>query len=96
MYFEVLVCGPLLSEDEREVLKWGHNAKVGHNAPKRLTHGKQLDTYKKATALECLVSFPCSLRSRQSSCSVSLVQDQVAVYFCSQAITDGPTRNPRL
>ena len=54
--YEVLVSGPLLSDDEREVLRWGHNARVGQNAPKRLTQGKQLDTYKKATALECLVS----------------------------------------
>jgi len=57
MLYEVLVSGPLLSEDEREVLRWGHNARVGQNTPKRLMQGKQLDIYKKATALECLVSF---------------------------------------
>ena len=46
----MLLSSPLLTADEREVLRWGHNAKVV--APKRLKH---VDTYKRATALECLV-----------------------------------------
>ena len=70
--YEVLVSGPLLSEDEREVLRWGHNARVGQNAPKRLNQGKQLDTYKKATALECLVrssaSWPFPVHASPEHC----------------------------
>lgn len=75
--------GPLLSDDEREVLRWGHNARVGQNAPKRLTQGKQLDTYKKATALECLVS--CVLQNSSAPCLLS-VHVSPAHYFDAQGI----------
>lgn len=55
-YLEQLLAGPILSDEEKDVIRWGNNAKI--STPKRFsksgTHGK---TYRAATALECLVGF---------------------------------------
>ena len=59
--YEAALSGELLSEQERGVLQWGRNAKV-KSIPKRFAAcKKQLDTYRKATAFECLVRPPCCL-----------------------------------
>lgn len=52
--FDHLLCSDALSEQELSILRWGKNAKV--KTPKRLTINHQQGTYKKATAMECLVS----------------------------------------
>uniref|UniRef100_A0A1D1ZXX7 RNase III domain-containing protein n=1 Tax=Auxenochlorella protothecoides TaxID=3075 RepID=A0A1D1ZXX7_AUXPR len=54
--YDELVAGALLTDREREVLRWGSNA--SGTVPRRVAGGK-LDrlTYRKATALECLVGF---------------------------------------
>ena len=53
-YYELLLAGQFISEEEREVLRWGRNAKV--TVPQRFkASGKHGETYKHATAVECLV-----------------------------------------
>ena len=54
IYFGVLVAGDFLTDEERDVLRWGGNAKVTTPArfSKSGSHGR---TYMRATALECLV-----------------------------------------
>lgn len=54
VYYEVLIAGTWLSEEERDVLRWGRNAKV-KSVPKRLVAAKSGEAYRKATAMECLV-----------------------------------------
>ena len=56
-FYDLLMSNQLLSQQELEVLRWGSNANVAHRAPKRLSasDSKRVGTYKKATALECLV-----------------------------------------
>jgi 23S rRNA maturation mini-RNase III len=54
MYYELLSATPFLTNDERDVLRWGRNAKV--SVPKRFTAVKNGEVYRKATAIECLVS----------------------------------------
>ena len=55
-HLEQLLAGPVLSDEERDVIRWGNNAKI--SIPKRFgksgTHAK---TYRAATAMECLVSY---------------------------------------
>lgn len=55
VFFQKLVDSADLSEEELDVLRWGRNA-TGV-VPKRIAAGGQLkrDTYRSATALECLV-----------------------------------------
>lgn len=54
-YYELLLSGQFITEEEREILRWGRNAKV--NVPPRFkASGKHAETYKHATAIECLVS----------------------------------------
>ena len=54
-YLEQLLATPLLTDHEREIIKWGKNAKI--TIPKRLSRsGAHTTTYRNATALECLVS----------------------------------------
>ena len=55
--FDHLLCADVLSEHELVILKWGKNARV-KGTPKRLTALNQQGTYKKATAMECLVRRP--------------------------------------
>ena len=54
-HLEQLLAGPVLSDEERDVIRWGNNAKI--SIPRRFgksgTHAK---TYRAATAMECLVS----------------------------------------
>ena len=53
-YLEQLLATPLLTDHEREIIKWGKNAKI--TIPKRLSRsGAHTITYRNATALECLV-----------------------------------------
>lgn len=55
-YYELLLSGQFINEEEREILRWGRNAKV--NVPTRFkASGKHAETYKHATAVECLVSY---------------------------------------
>ena len=52
--YEILQSGQFLTGAEREILRWGHNAKVV--VPKRFhASGKHINIYKQATAVECLV-----------------------------------------
>lgn len=52
--YEVLTSGQFLTQEERDVLAWGKNAKV--TVPKRFKEvGKNSGIYKCATAVECLV-----------------------------------------
>lgn len=50
----MLHAGDFLTDEERDVLRWGGNAKV--TVPQRFSKsGAHAVTYKRATALECLV-----------------------------------------
>lgn len=51
-YYEKLRDGEFLTDCEREVLRWGKNAK-NVSMPRRFTDS--VHVYKMATALECLV-----------------------------------------
>jgi len=51
VYYGVLAAGDFLTTDERDVLRWGGNAKTV--TPARFQAGSR--TYKHATALETLV-----------------------------------------
>jgi len=54
-YLEQLMAGPFLSAEEQDVIRWGNNAKI--TIPKRFSQsGKHAQTYRAATAIECLVS----------------------------------------
>ncbi|KAK9820588.1 hypothetical protein WJX72_011989 [[Myrmecia] bisecta] len=53
---DVLEAGPFLTDEERDVVRWGRNAKV--TVPKRFVgNGRHMQTYKNATAMECLVGY---------------------------------------
>ena len=53
-YYELLKSGGFLSEEEAEVLAWGRNARV--TVPPRFkASGSHAVSYKRATAMECLV-----------------------------------------
>ncbi len=53
-YYELLRAGSFLSADETDVLAWGRNARV--TVPPRFkASGSHAVTYKRATAVECLV-----------------------------------------
>ncbi|KAK9846419.1 hypothetical protein WJX81_003426 [Elliptochloris bilobata] len=55
-YYELLKAGAFLSEAEAEVLAWGRNARV--NVPPRFkASGSHAISYKRATAVECLVGY---------------------------------------
>lgn len=71
VYYGVLHAGDFLTAEERDVLRWGGNAKV--TVPPRFSKsGSHAVTYKRATALECLVS--CGLHHAR----VGLVADVMA------------------
>ena len=53
-HYELLLAGDVITEEEREVLAWGSNAKV-HVPPRFKNSGKHKLTYKHATAMEVLV-----------------------------------------
>lgn len=54
-YLEQLMAGPFLLAEEQDVVRWGKNAKI--TIPKRFSQsGKHAQTYRAATAIECLVS----------------------------------------
>lgn len=54
VYYGVLHAGDFLTAEERDVLRWGGNAKV--TVPPRFSKsGSHAKTYMRATALECLV-----------------------------------------
>ena len=53
-YYELLLAGQFIDEEERTILKWGRNAKVTI-PPRFKASGKHAETYKHATAMECLV-----------------------------------------
>ena len=53
-HYELLLAGDVITEEEREVLAWGCNAKV-HVPPRFKNSGKHKLTYKHATAMEVLV-----------------------------------------
>ena len=62
--YELLLAGSFITEEEKDVLAWGCNAKV--NVPPRFkNNSKHKLTYKRATAMEVLVGF-CSLRDAAS------------------------------
>ena len=66
VYYGVLLGGDFLTVVERDVLRWGGNAKTA--TPARFQTGSR--TYKHATALECLVRQPDALpRARGSACA---------------------------
>ena len=53
--YEMLVSSRFLTDEEAEILRWGRNARV--TPPKRFRNsGQHLDIYRRATAVECLVS----------------------------------------
>ena len=53
-YYELLTSGGFLSGEEAEVLAWGRNARV--TVPPRFkASGSHAISYKRATAVECLV-----------------------------------------
>ncbi len=53
-YYEMLRAGDFMSAEEVEVLAWGRNARV--NVPPRFKNsGSHSVSYKRATAIECLV-----------------------------------------
>ncbi|CAL8461802.1 g1333 [Coccomyxa elongata] len=55
-YYQLLLSGEFITEKERDVLRWGRNAKV--NIPPRFkASGKHAETYKHATAMECLAGY---------------------------------------
>eukprot|EP00884_Botryococcus_braunii_P019233 jgi/Botrbrau1/5994/Bobra.104_1s0024.1 len=56
LYYELLTASDWLREEERDILRWGRNAKV-KSVPKRLVAAKSGEAYRKATALECLAGF---------------------------------------
>lgn len=57
IHYELLLSGSFATEEERDVLAWGCNAKV--NVPPRFKNsGKHKLTYKHATAMEVLVGIP--------------------------------------
>ena len=54
-YLEQLLAGPVLTDEERDVIRWGSNAKI--TIPKRFSKsGTHAKSYRAATAIECLVS----------------------------------------
>ena len=54
IHYDFLKAGDFLTEEELDVLRWGHSAKV--TVPKRFSpNGAHTDTYRKSTAIECLV-----------------------------------------
>lgn len=56
VYLEQLMAGPFFSAEERDVVRWGNNAKI--TIPKRFSQsGKHAQTYRAATAIECLVGY---------------------------------------
>lgn len=60
-YLEQLMAGPVLSAEEKDVIRWGNNAKI--TIPKRFSQsGKHAQTYRAATAIECLVSQNLGMR----------------------------------
>ncbi|EIE25234.1 ribonuclease III [Coccomyxa subellipsoidea C-169] len=55
-HYQLLLSGKFITEEEREILRWGRNAKV--NVPPRFkASGKHAETYKHATAMECLAGY---------------------------------------
>lgn len=53
---ETLLAGPLLTEEERDVVRWGRNARV--SVPRRFAGaGPHAATYRAATAVEALVGW---------------------------------------
>lgn len=53
---ETLLSGPLLTDEERDVVRWGRNARV--SVPKRFAGaGPHAATYRAATAAEALVGW---------------------------------------
>ncbi|KAA6420585.1 MAG: RNA binding, partial [Trebouxia sp. A1-2] len=59
-YLEQLMAGPVLSAEEKDVIRWGNNAKI--TIPKRFSQsGKHAQTYRAATAIECLIAMVIDL-----------------------------------
>ena len=54
-YLEQLLAGPILSAEERVIIRWGNNAKMT-TTKSFAKSGLRLKTYRDATAIECLVS----------------------------------------
>lgn len=52
LQLEALLAGSFLTESERDILKWGKNAKIGHQGR---FPGEKRTMHKNARALECLV-----------------------------------------
>lgn len=77
-YLEQLMAGPVLSAEEKDVIRWGNNAKI--TIPKRFSQsGKHAQTYRAATAIECLVSQNLGVRCNAHIALCLAVQSSVLV-----------------
>ncbi len=74
-YYELLRAGSFLSEEETDVLAWGRNARV--TVPPRFkASGSHAVTYKRATAVECLVRALAATQGRgERRCQRTPLQD---------------------
>ncbi len=87
-YLEQLMAGPVLSAEEKDVIRWGNNAKI--TIPKRFSQsGKHAQTYRAATAIECLVSQNLCVRCNACNALCLVVQlDVSGVSFRPSACAD--------
>lgn len=85
-YLEQLMAGPFLSAEEQDVVRWGKNAKI--TIPKRFSQsGKHAQTYRAATAIECLVRHCLSIANHAQSCvSHPAVGQANLVSICTASI----------
>ena len=69
IHYDSLKAGAFLTEEELDVLRWGHSAKV--TVPKRFSpNGAHTDTYRKSTAMECLVRISVQSDTHKRCCDV--------------------------
>jgi hypothetical protein len=82
-YLEQLMAGPVLSAEEKDVIRWGNNAKI--TIPKRFSQsGKHAQTYRAATAIECLVSQFLGVRCAWAAMHVLTVVSTATRYVVSR------------
>lgn len=88
-HLEQLLAGPVLSDEEKDVIRWGNNAKI--SIPRRFgKSGSHAKTYRAATAMECLVScvrgFYLALYATSLCFQVARLSHAVSMYVKTQMV----------
>ena len=94
LLYQTLRASEFLSEQEQDVLRWGRNANV--KVPKRFSQsGMHGQTYKEATAIECLVraALPLALPA-VFDCATVLHCAGLWISACSWGLCDSPAQTP--